>query len=172
MHGGAAPQVRRKAKERVVREAALEQGRRLGGVIDVDPHEAILSALQEAAANVAVLRGLVAAHEVGEVPAGILGMYEDERERLVKFAKLALDAGVPERRVRVAQEEAHQLARAFERALDAFAQDISPAMRDSLKRALGAELRAIVRENEHARQRDREALEAHIGSLRLRIDGE
>jgi hypothetical protein len=43
---------------------------------------------------------------------------------------------------------------------------------NSLKRALGAELRAIVRENEHARQRDREALEAHIGSLRLRIDGE
>lgn len=87
MHGGAAPQVRRKANERVARETALEQGRRLGGVVDVDPHEAILSALQEAAANVAVLRALVAGCEVDELPAGTLGMYEDERERLVKFCQ-------------------------------------------------------------------------------------
>ncbi len=164
--------MRRKANERVVREAALEQGRRLGGVIDVDPHEAILSALQEAAANVAVLRGLVAAYEVDEVPVGILGVYEDERERLVKFAKLAIDAGVPEHRVRVAEEDALHLARAFERALDGFAQELSPAMRDALKRALAAELRALVRENEHARQGGLVVLDARPSSARRRVDGE
>jgi hypothetical protein len=171
MHGGAAPQVRRKANERVVREAALEQGRRLGGVIDVDPHEAILSALQEAAANVAVLRRLVAGYEVDQLPAGTLGIYEDERTRLVKFAKLAIDAGVPERQVRVAKQQADQLATALDRALDALVREIPPATRDALQRTLAAELRALAGENEEARRHGASALDVRAGSARGRVDG-
>ncbi|MEQ8834776.1 MAG: hypothetical protein RIB67_10080 [Miltoncostaeaceae bacterium] len=78
------------------------------------------------------------------------------------FAKLALDARVPERRVWVAQQQAHQLGAAFDRALDALANDIPPTTREALRRALGAELRAVVRENEHAKQRDVSALDVRV----------
>lgn len=64
MHGGSAPQVRRKAAERLAlgrARAELErEGRLGGGQIDVDPADAMLAMVREAAFNVAVLRDLVA----------------------------------------------------------------------------------------------------------------
>lgn len=141
MHGGSAPQVRRKAAERLAlgrARAELErEGRLGGGQIDVDPADAMLAMVREAAFNVAVLRDLVAGlatemdaaapDALGPVPAiaGLMGstskvmeaaphvwvnMYDAERERLVKWSKACRDAGVDEAVVRLEERRADQLA--------------------------------------------------------------
>jgi len=166
-HGGRAPQVRRKAAVNVARDRALAEARRLGGTIDVGPHEVLLDAVREAAANVEVLRGYVAhlGVEVAEdgaialpeqriewekggthVPARVhilLALYSEERDRLVRFSKLAIDAGVAERQVRVAEQQAQRLGQAFGRALDAAAEVITPDARAALQKALAVELRGL-----------------------------
>jgi hypothetical protein len=38
-------------------------------------------------------------------------LYQEERDRLVRVAKAAIDAGVAERQVRITEEQARQLAR-------------------------------------------------------------
>lgn len=138
---GNAPQVRRKAAERLAlgrARAELErEGRLGGGQIDVDPADAMLAMVREAAFNVAVLRDLVAGlatemdaaapDALGPVPAiaGLMGstskvmeaaphvwvnMYDAERERLVKWSKACRDAGVDEAVVRLEERRADQLA--------------------------------------------------------------
>lgn len=58
-HGGGAPQVRAAAKRRLALAGATAELDRLGRVADVEPAEAMLAMVQEAAANVAVFRLLV-----------------------------------------------------------------------------------------------------------------
>lgn len=58
-HGGGAPQVRAAAKRRLALAEATAELDRLGRVADVEPAEAMLAMVQEAAANVAVFRLLV-----------------------------------------------------------------------------------------------------------------
>lgn len=146
-HGGRAPQVRAKAARRLALAEAGAELRRLGELPDgdVDPTEAMISTVTEAAANVAVYRHLVQQLEHHGVVLGqadtdddglgrvVLGgsiagptgstaklfdaaphvfvtMYDAERERLMKWAKMCRDAGVDERRVEVAEEQGRQLA--------------------------------------------------------------
>ena len=168
MHGGAARQVRRRAAANVARDRALAEARRLGGSLDVDPHEVLLAQVREAAANVEVLRGYVAGLAVDLADDGtaiavpeqriewdkggthvdakvhvLVAMYNDERDRLVRFSKLAIDAGVAERQVRVAEQQAQRLGQAFSRALDAAAEHLTPAGREAVRVALAAELRRL-----------------------------
>lgn len=60
MHGGRAPQAKAAAERRLEREAVEAEMTRLGVPLDVDPEEALLGLVREAAGNVAFLRGLVA----------------------------------------------------------------------------------------------------------------
>jgi hypothetical protein len=166
MHGAGAPQVRRAAARRLALAEAHAELVKLGHPLEIDPAEAMLEMVYEAAGNVAVLRRLVQQlrHEFGtaEAPyrvgddgelvldvdpdvqadalgrAGIAGftgsekkpnealphvfvvMYDDERDRLVKWAKACRDAGVDERRVRLAEEQGRLLADAFRSVLDGF----------------------------------------------------
>ncbi len=167
-HGAAAPQVRKAAGRRVVRDAALAEAARLGGSLDIDPLDALLGQVREAAANVEVLRAAIAdlgvdvaregaiaipeqviEFEKGgtHVPAKVhvlVSLYSEERDRLVKYAKLCLDAGVDERRVTVAEQDAARLGRAFAGALDDVAELLSPEAREGLRAALGTRLRALV----------------------------
>lgn len=149
MHGAKAPQTVRAAARRLAMgeaQMAIAEERALGRVLPVEPAEAMLEMVREAAANVAVLRDLVQTLELGTVtdpvpwvdadgeiiagamPASIAGltgseakrndaaphvwvvMYNDERERLVKWAKACRDAGVDERRVELAEGQARVLA--------------------------------------------------------------
>lgn len=124
----------------------------LGGQIDIEPTEAMLVMVREAAWNVAYLRSLVAelrGHVEDEqrpvvideegvarvdpawVGAGIAGrtspddwkadphvlvkMYNDERDRLVKYAKLCRDAGVEERYVQIAEAQGVWLTQMLDR---------------------------------------------------------
>lgn len=168
IHGGAAPQVRRRAAANVARDRALAEARRLGGSLEVDPHEVLLAQVREAAANVEVLRSHVAGLAVDLADDGtavavpeqriewdkggthvdakvhiLVAMYNDERDRLARYAKLAIDAGVAERQVRVAEQQAQRLGRAFSRALDAAADQLTPAGREAVRVALASELRAL-----------------------------
>lgn len=135
---GASPQARRKAAERLAlgrARAELErEGRLGGGQIDVDPADAMIAMVREAAFNVAVLRDLVAGLDTSMASAapGALGaiaslmgstsklneaaphvwvtMYDAERERLVKWSKACRDAGVDEAVLRLEERRADELA--------------------------------------------------------------
>jgi hypothetical protein len=156
-HGGSAPQTARKAARRLALGEALAELGRLGRPVEVDPAEAMLEMVYEAAGNVAVLRQLVQRLQVNDVDAGTgaiegeienrrgeppvpgigdidrseLGvsiasrvdpgnwkaaphvwvvMYDEERERLVRWSKACRDAGVDERRVRLAEDRGAQIA--------------------------------------------------------------
>lgn len=115
---------------------ALESERKLGRVLPVEPAEAMLAMVWEATANVAVLRDLVQALDAGRVddPDGVglgstlairsgsaqkpneatphvwVGMYDAERERLMRWAKACRDAGVDERRIQLAEDQAQLMA--------------------------------------------------------------
>lgn len=69
--------------------------------------------------------------------------YNRERDRAAKYAKLCLDAGVDERRLQVAEADAHRLGRAFASALDDVAELLTPEARGALQKALGARLREL-----------------------------
>lgn len=153
-HGGGAPQVRAAAKRRLALAAATAELDRLGGLADIEPAEAMLAMVHEAAANVAVYRRLVQSLELEQpdpAAGGLLGgtvagptgstsklleaaphvwvaMYDAERERLVRWAKACRDAGVDEQRVRLAESQGRQLA------------DVLRAFTTGLQEALAARL--------------------------------
>jgi hypothetical protein len=172
MHGGAAKQVRAAGRRNVALAAIKEQLTSLGGSIDVDPAEAMLAMVREAAWNVAYLRELVSALRggvddaegqyvlnadgVAELHPSYVGaqiavrlapddwradphvlvkMYNDERDRLVKFAKLCRDAGVQERQVQIAEEQGRWLATVLDLVLDQL--NLTEAQRDRLPAIMG-----------------------------------
>lgn len=181
MHGGSSPQVRRKAEQRKAVDVVRREVIRLGGSLDIDPLDAMLEQVREAAANVAALRsavenldpgiGLVSAPEyvVADVVSGfdeevrhdrltrvegiygkdhtgdgaphvLVTMYGQERDRLVKYAKLCLDAGVDERRIRLAEATGRALAGVVEAAVSAALDSVRQAGLDLDPHALRAVL--------------------------------
>jgi len=153
-HGGAAPQVRAAAQRRhaaaVARREVEQLAAKLGGSREVDSLDVIVEQVHEAAANVQVLRALVG--DEANVRAvfddhrrpytnPLLVFYNEERDRLVRFAKLALDAGVDERRVRVTEATAARLGQAFDRAVERVG--LPAPVRQELREALGQELRGM-----------------------------
>lgn len=194
MHGGSSPQVRRKAEQRQAVEVVRREAIRLGRSIDVDPLDAMLEQVREAAANVAALRGavehldpgmgLVSApeyvmrdvvsgfdpevrrdrlervegiygpnHTGDGVPHVLVTMYGTERDRLVKYAKLCLDAGVDERRIRLAEATGRALAGVVEAAVTAALDSVKaaglevegPVLRDVLDAARSSAVAAAER---------------------------
>ena len=71
----------------------------------------------------------------------VVRMYDDERERLVKWAKLCRDAGVEERMVRVAEEQGLWLTRTLDYVLDGLG--LTPEQLDRVPELV----RAIARES-------------------------
>lgn len=125
-HGATTKQAKRGAERRRAVSEAREELTRLGVPLGVNEGEAMVAMVQEAAGNVAVYRHLVQQLELDVGPDGIAShtspedyktaphpfvvAYDAERDKLVKWAKLCLDAGVAERRVRIAEQQAEQLA--------------------------------------------------------------
>lgn len=133
LHGGKAKQVQKAAKKRLEENKLRDMlERRLGEPIEVDPVTAILGRIHAKAAEVAWLRNqvqLLSADEdlvwgttkVREDPTGgvetteepyvnlWLKLYHEAEKQLVWFSKMALDAGVDERRVRMEEAAASQL---------------------------------------------------------------
>lgn len=154
-HGGRAPQVRKAAARRIAIAEAERLVIGLGGVLDVDPLDALLESVQEAAWNVAAYRlaieKLVPVDRDGAVDTfgvakdsllqRLVTGYNDERDRLVKYAKVCVDAGVEERKVRLAEAQGGLMARVVEAAVDAC--NPTGDERAAAVRAAGRELRAI-----------------------------
>lgn len=141
-HGGAAPQVKAAAKRRMAEHAAREAVSKLNLRREVDPHVALLEEVYRAAGVVAYLDeqvktlreqdmvwGVTQSVEkaAGEFPgtdttyAAELNVWvkwwQSERAALAKAAKMALDAGVEERRVQLAEQQGALLADVIRRVL-------------------------------------------------------
>lgn len=106
-----------------------------GDPIDVDPQEALLLEVQRTAGHVEWMRQLIAefgeafnkddsesggeralaqfSPALGMTPSVWLQIYHEERKHLVNAAKAAISAGVAERKVRIVEEQARQLAMVF-----------------------------------------------------------
>jgi len=100
-----------------------------GNPVDIDPHTALLLEVQRTAGHVEWLREMldhVAAQEpdnlgkalLAYTPLGIqtsvwLQMYQEERKHLVRTCQAAISAGVAERTVRLAQDQARMIAMIF-----------------------------------------------------------
>ena len=158
-HGGRAPQVQAAAARRLALEGVSREAGRLGLVLDVDPLDALVESVHEAAANVAVLRlelaelrvqvsadGAIAVPDpkTGRFEARVhvlVALYNDERDRMVRYAKLCLDAGVDERRVRLAEAQGQLLARVVQAAVDAC--DPTPQERAAATQAAARVMRQI-----------------------------
>lgn len=112
-HGGGAPQVRERARERVARTAAMRILEDLGTPPPDDgrhPIEHLLEELRQSAMVAGYLGGLAATEGPGDP---IWRAWERERDRRAWLAKTALGAGIEERHVRVAESNAVQLATAL-----------------------------------------------------------
>lgn len=107
-HGGA---TRTHAVNAVVQEAQRRMVK-YGLPIEIEPHEALLSMLYLASGHVAWLREEVAAlGDLSDFESRVLiQLYGDERDRVAKVAKAALDAGVADRQVALAERYGATLA--------------------------------------------------------------
>jgi hypothetical protein len=85
---------------------------KLGMPIEVHPHEALLQVLYLASGHVAWLKAEIGALEdLGTFEARVMTqLYGEERDRVAKVAKAALDAGVAERQVALVEQYSRQLA--------------------------------------------------------------
>lgn len=151
-HGGSAPQVRRAADRRRAEAEALELGTRLALGREIHPLQALLDAVSTAAAMREVLERLVS-ELGGEGGAQLAGrnhlgdgaphvyvvMLRDWTKTSIQASKAALDAGVDERRVRLAEVEGRDLASVVQAAVDAC--DPSPEQRAKAMAAAAARMR-------------------------------
>lgn len=142
LHGGSTPNHVAAAQ----REQAADAVQTLGLPRDVEPHEALLEEVHRAAGHVAWLAGVVAELEKQQVVHGItrtvqmpdgtrsvearaalnvwVKLYQEERDRLTRVAKVAIDAGVAERQVRLAERQAQQLAEVIRAVLTDLGHDL------------------------------------------------
>lgn len=130
-HGGATPSGRISAEKQMVQERMLIYG----GPIEVAPDVALLQEVHRTAGHVAYLGQVVSdlekAQLVGPVgsdgmndqgvtyypaykPSVWIEMYQGERSHLARVCKMALDAGIAERQVRLAERQGEMLAEAVQ----------------------------------------------------------
>ena len=108
-HLGNAPNNKKNAIRREAERRAIE----FGGMIKVEPTEALLTVLYLSAGHVTYIADELADHEDKTTFEAqvLLRMWNEERDRVARIAKAALDAGVAERAVSLAERYAEDLAR-------------------------------------------------------------
>jgi 2-hydroxychromene-2-carboxylate isomerase len=110
-HGGSAPQVQSAAERRLQERQAVLAVEAFGLPREIDPHSALLEELHRTAGAVQWLGAVVAGLDQGVVTdSAYVGLWQDERDRLAKVAKICVDVGIEERRVRLAEQAGAQLA--------------------------------------------------------------
>jgi hypothetical protein len=171
-HGAAAPQVKAAAARRNAEAAAAAAARTLGRVgVELTPAEHLLDELYRCAALCDVLAGLVAKLDEREQDIdradqpvyadGLLApkpgqrgrtevtvhpfveLYARERERRARIAKLAIDAGVAEATVRLAERTSGVIVAAYSAALADPALGLDEAQQQTGRSVLARHLRAI-----------------------------
>lgn len=116
-HGGNSPSGKKYA-ERLRAEARLNDAVvTLGLDREVDAITALTEELWRTAGAVEWLRGRVREIEPDQLGSAaaqaLIGIYGTERDRLTKVAKTAIDVGLEERQVRVAEEQGRLIAQAI-----------------------------------------------------------
>ena len=160
-HGGSAPQVRSAANRRLALDEARGMVEAYGQELDVSPEEAIFAMIRVTAGNVMLLQDLVSqlkAEVGGEGIASFTGnervlfeakphvlvvMYNDERDRLVRFSKVAAEIGLSERMVSLAESQGQLIAKIFTAALDDPEWGLSKTAREAGKKTIARHLRAV-----------------------------
>ena len=130
LHGGCTLQ----ATQAAYKEMALEEARRImGPMIDIEPHDALLLCVRIAAGEVAYCTMKIneleeptarpetdteksgeehtTEHKEGPVTTHLwIRVRQECTERLAKFSKMALDANISERSIKIAEGQGNQLA--------------------------------------------------------------
>jgi hypothetical protein len=118
-HGGHTNASRAAAARHV---ALAKAGELLGVPLEVDAGAALVAAVHEAAGNVEFLRNQLQAYQLGGGELGrmtandqlvinaTLQLYNQERDRLADYCRLAIQAGVAERQVKLAELQGALLA--------------------------------------------------------------
>lgn len=165
-HGANTPQAQRAAnarlqlaaQERTMREAVTT----LGLPVDVDPAQALLDEVHWTAGHVAWLRakvqdlhdddlawGMTKSKTGGDdrgdtyeaKPSIWYGLYERERDRLIKVCEATIRAGVAERQVRLAEQQGAMVAGAIRQILDRLG--LTPQQLELVPQVVPEVLRAI-----------------------------
>lgn len=129
MHGGATAQVVKAGKARRAKQNAERELTKMGQSLDgLDPTDVLLGLVWEAAGNVAFLRlkvqrlqqgwageheaaGIVGPSHLGDgAPHVFVQLYGEWCDKLAKFSKMAIEAGIVERQVRLAEQQAELMA--------------------------------------------------------------
>lgn len=112
MHGGNTPTLRTNAARFTGKEVARMSMGGYGNAVTLSPTDALLQEVERAAGHVAWISQRIdlwamdTEKAITEEQQSWLDLYHLERGQLVKVAKIALDAGVDERRVRIAERSA------------------------------------------------------------------
>lgn len=147
-HGGKAPQVRAAAERRLAAAEAERAAVTFGLPRDVDPHAALLEELHRTAGHVSWLSTLVAEldrenlsqyTEAGRRPSVWVELYQTERKHLAAVATACLRAGIEERRVEIAQQQADVLVAVLRGVLA----DLGVADRPDVNQVVARHLRAV-----------------------------
>lgn len=168
MHGGQRGSVLKAKGE------AMSAWRAMPGRQDVSPAEAVMAMLQMSWARVHVYAALlerqvseadtslgvgmgeglvgftrsaspsVGVYESGEAVRGLAQLEAAERDRCVRYAKVAHDMGIADREIRLAEAQGQMLAAVISRILDAL--DLSAAQRALVSTVVPRELLAIAGE--------------------------
>ena len=147
-HGGSMPNhIKHAAKieaQRRAHEFFQEHGIKFGQSIDIEPTEALLTVLQLSCGHLEFIRVEIAAVEEARrsketqdfTPAFerdvLMRMYDDERDRVARIAKMGLDAGVAERQIRMAEKYGTQLAQVIQDIFMDAELALTPAQRAAL----------------------------------------
>lgn len=155
LHGGSTPSHVNKAR----REVAEEAVRTFGLPVETTPQEALLAEVSRTAGHVKWLGDIVAELEKADVVNGItktvqlpnggrrveaaaavtvwVRLYQQERDRLVRVCDVAIRAGVAERAVRLAEQQAMLVADVLRGVLaDMGVDPTSDEARESMRRHL------------------------------------
>lgn len=126
MHGGASPNAKAAAERRLAAERAANAIEKFGGRRDIDPAAALLEEVHRTAGHVSWLESQIAEGQVdiaqstlrGVEPSVWMQLYNTERNRLIAVTKAALDAGIAERQVQLAEAQGLMLASVIRAILD------------------------------------------------------
>lgn len=124
------------------------------GITDEDPLEGLLREVGRSAVAVEILGSLVGDLDVqsdlhkpnhlGDQTSHILfKMWSEERERHARFCKMALDAGVQERQVQVAEAQGQMMARVIAAVFDDPSLGLTEAQRRMGKKTAARHLKAL-----------------------------
>ena len=145
VHGGAARQVRAKAQERQELDR-IDRFLAATGVDATDPLEGLLEEIARSAAAVSWLSLQIADVERASPHKNenvVLKLWSQERDRHARLCKMALDVGIAERQVRIAELQAQRLGRALLAALTDPDVGLSLEQQEIARRVAARNLRAL-----------------------------